>query len=397
MNIEMGSHRKTKYENVYWSWKSLRYRFKDENGKWVFRNYGAGSPKDAKRAQMDAQERADRIRAGVLDPKTEEIENHSRRPVEELAEEYIEFLETKGTKPENRKTCRNNIDRWVKECEIDRIIDADPSRCAVWLSRLTNIKTGQLLSARSQNAYRTSVLGLCKWASDYGRVLKNPLPPKLIPKADEDADRRRLSRAMSKEEFGWLIAHVPDYRRHFYVMAALSGIRWVELARLRWRSIDFEARSIKIESGKSKNKKAAELPIHDDVMGVLQEMGLKHPNAQVLPVEPRIKTWRRDIDNARKAWIDAAGSEVEGARREESEFLRYIDCRGRRIDRKCLRMTFCTWLKDADVDLRDAQMLMRHGDPKLTSNIYTDVRLVNLGAEVGKIDMGQVGGKVEQG
>ena len=41
-------------------------------------------------------------------------------------------------------------------------------------------------------------------------------------------------------------------------------------------------------------------------------------------------------------------------------------------------MSFCTWLKAAGVDLRDAQRLMRHSDPKLTSSVYTDIRLPNL-------------------
>ena len=43
-------------------------------------------------------------------------------------------------------------------------------------------------------------------------------------------------------------------------------------------------------------------------------------------------------------------------------------------------MSFCTWLKQAGVDLRDAQRLMRHSTPALTSNIYTDVRLADLRA-----------------
>jgi len=46
----------------------------------------------------------------------------------------------------------------------------------------------------------------------------------------------------------------------------------------------------------------------------------------------------------------------------------------------------CTWLKEAGVDLRDAQALMRHSDPKLTSNIYTDIRLKDLRKAVERMD-----------
>ncbi|MBL7218551.1 MAG: hypothetical protein ISS69_00425, partial [Phycisphaerae bacterium] len=73
----------------------------------------------------------------------------------------------------------------------------------------------------------------------------------------------------------------------------------------------------------------------------------------------------------------------------------YVDERGRRLDRKCVRMSFCTWLKAAGVDLRDAQRLMRHSDPKLTSGVYTDIRISNLRNAVESIqptDAGQAQG-----
>ena len=34
--------------------------------------------------------------------------------------------------------------------------------------------------------------------------------------------------------------------------------------------------------------------------------------------------------------------------------------------------------KEAGVDLRDAQRLMRHSDPKLTATVYTDLRVQDL-------------------
>lgn len=37
----------------------------------------------------------------------------------------------------------------------------------------------------------------------------------------------------------------------------------------------------------------------------------------------------------------------------------------------CLRHTYCTDLKDAGVDIRDAQYLMGHSDITMTANIYT--------------------------
>ena len=69
--------------------------------------------------------------------------------------------------------------------------------------------------------------------------------------------------------------------------------------------------------------------------------------------EPRLKTWKDDLARAEISYV--AGS-------------------GRLADRKCLRKTLGKRLKDAGVDLRDAQRLMRHQAPKLTAMIYTDLR-----------------------
>jgi len=44
------------------------------------------------------------------------------------------------------------------------------------------------------------------------------------------------------------------------------------------------------------------------------------------------------------------------------------------IDFHALRATFATSLARADVPLTQTQRLMRHSDPKLTANVYTDLR-----------------------
>jgi integrase len=72
-----------------------------------------------------------------------------------------------------------------------------------------------------------------------------------------------------------------------------------------------------------------------------------------------------------------------------------IDDRGKRVDLHALRKTFGTRLAMAGVPLTVAQRLMRHSDPKLTSNLYTDVRLLDLhGAVESMAAIGQSSSKV---
>ena len=49
-----------------------------------------------------------------------------------------------------------------------------------------------------------------------------------------------------------------------------------------------------------------------------------------------------------------------------------FDASGRKLDFHSLRYTFATKLAGKGVSQRLAQELMRHSDPKLTANIYTD-------------------------
>jgi hypothetical protein len=54
------------------------------------------------------------------------------------------------------------------------------------------------------------------------------------------------------------------------------------------------------------------------------------------------------------------------------------DERGRTLDVHALRTTFGTLLSRAGVPLRTAQSAMRHSDPKLTANVYTDPKLLDV-------------------
>jgi Phage integrase family len=54
------------------------------------------------------------------------------------------------------------------------------------------------------------------------------------------------------------------------------------------------------------------------------------------------------------------------------------DGRGRTLDVHDLRTTFGTLLGPDGVPLRTAQTAMRHSDPKLTANVYTDPKLLDV-------------------
>ena len=58
------------------------------------------------------------------------------------------------------------------------------------------------------------------------------------------------------------------------------------------------------------------------------------------------------------------------------------DERGRTVDVHALRHSFGTHLSKGGVPLRTAQAAMRHSDPRLTANVYTDPKLLDIAGAV---------------
>ncbi len=381
----------TRYPGVRYHGDVLYFRVQLAAGERKEIKFGLGTPRDAFRAREERQELENRIKAGLVDPLTHQAELHSARPVLELMEEYLDHLSAKG----DSQAHIDNIERFIREglqvCDFDRLLTIDPQKVNRWLADLT-------LSARSKNYRRIALLGFCRWAADYGRSPRNPLPSSLVPKFDENADRRRLSRAMSLTELGRLLdalldadkllgsyfghnkrqAKAAKMRRAFYQLVANTGLRWGETSRLRWGDLHLDEGLVIVPAGQTKNGKRAELPLVNPVVDSLRELcpAEAGETERVFTSTPTLRTWKDDLKRA-----GILGENDEG----------YVDDRGRRLDRKCLRMSYCTWLKHAGVDLRDAQQLMRHSDPKLTSNVYTDFRLHDLRAAVEKIHAGPQG------
>ncbi len=61
------------------------------------------------------------------------------------------------------------------------------------------------------------------------------------------------------------------------------------------------------------------------------------------------------------------------------------DQRGRTVDVHAFRHSFGTHLSKAGVPLRTAQAAMRHSDPSLTANVYTDPRLLDVAGALDKL------------
>ena len=370
-------YKRTRYRNVYYRGDVLYIRVrsakhKGDAGAWGEIRFGSGTPRDAESARQEAQDRFDRIRAGLVDPADEQARAESERPIETLITDYTARLRGLGRSANHVRETERCLRAWAKACRVARVSDATPEAFVRWMAELR--ESGR--SARTRNAYRTAALALTRWASENGRATKNALPSSLVPRAGEDDDRRRLSRALRPHEFQALLDAAPPQRRAFYLVAAMTGLRWSECARMRWGDVDFKAMVLTVQASQSKTKRRADLPLPERVGEALRAMrpeGVSEADP-IFGSAPVRGTWLRDLVRAGLLRHDPTKKDP----RPTAKSAGYRDELGRQIDRKCLRLSFGTWLHAAGVSVSDAQRLMRHSDPKLTLGVYRDVRIPTL-------------------
>jgi integrase len=170
----------------------------------------------------------------------------------------------------------------------------------------------------------------------------------------EKPRRARLRRALGEDELMRLLT-VAGARAPLYRTAALTGLRKDELRQLQWRDVrlDHAKPCLQLRPEANKSRRDERVPLQPGVVRLLASIRPvgSGPLDSVFPGIPTLQTFRRDLRRV--------GIPVE-------------DAEGKRADFHSLRYSFCTFLARAGVPIRTAMELMRHRDPKLTLQLYTD-------------------------
>ena len=229
--------------------------------------------------------------------------------------------------------------------------------------------------------------------------------------------------ALEGVELDALLVAAPPARAVVYLTAATTGLRRAELKELRTCDLDLDADAptVTARASTTKNRDKAVLPLPPETAAALRgsvdscttrdggraleqtpqphrETDVARARAvvhsksgggeapRVFASIPSVADLRTDLAAARANWIRLAPTDEERRERERSDFCRYEDGAGRVVDFHALRSTYATLLGRQGVPLVMAQQLMRHSDPKLTSNVYTRFELHDLHAAVARID-----------
>jgi integrase len=340
------------------------YRFTDADGK-KWERKGCTDRRAAEEFARAAESDAARTKAGLSDPKAERIAREARRPIAEHVAEFIAGMESKGNDPKHVRSTRAYIERVIKLAGTERIGDLTPSSVSVAVSTLKADK----LSARAVNAYVTAIKSFSRWLKRDGRTSDYAL--ETLTKQNEQADRRRIRRALTPEEAARVIKAAetgpdagglsgPD-RAMLYTLALGTGFRADELATLTANrfALDADPPTVTVMACYAKNRTEAVQPI---AAGLADQ--LRPWVASKAPARPVFDGMTERTAEMLRVDLEAAGIPYETASGV--------------ADFHALRAAYVTNLVASGASVKTCQTLARHSTPTLTIGLYAKVSLHDI-------------------
>jgi integrase len=347
------------------------YRYIDSDGRRVERK-GCPDKRVTEGLASQAEAEVARVRAGLVDPKTDAYRRHEVRPLSAHLDDFRADLTGKGNVPRYVQQVQSNVARVLSTGGMSRLSDLSPARVQAALSKLRD--TG--LSLQTINHSLRHIKGFSRWLHRDSRVREDNLAH--LKGFNVATDRRHDRGVLTAEEFAALLiatrAARPfrgltgEDRVMLYVVASYTGLRASELASLTPASFDLERLTVRVLAGYTKNREAAELPLRTDLAVMLRSyLAGRAVDAPVWP-----GTWAEKGAKMLRADLEQAG-------------VPYVDEDGHYRDFHSLRHRFGTELAAANVAPKVAQTLMRHSTITLTLDRYTHVGLFDTAGALDRL------------
>lgn len=357
---------------------------------------GYGDKKATETLAAELERRGLREAAGLVDP----AEEHAKRPLAEHAEDFRRYLTAKGNTADYVAKMLFRLTAVLDGCRFVRIGEIQTSAVVEYLGRLR--REGK--SVKTANDYLATIKGFTRWLWKDKRAMLDALAG-LSKLANAETDVRHARRDFAPDELARLldmarqspkvIRCLPGIDRHFlYLTACATGFRVSELASMTPESFNLEGDTptATVQASCTKNRKEAVQPLPRGVAEALRGYLVNKPNGvRLWPDNPNApaESWRlhggemirRDLAEARKAWLQSFQDTRQQAEAEQSDFLAYRDSDGCYMDFHALRHSFITMVGKTGVSPKEHQDLARHSTYALTSR-YSHSRFYDLAAAV---------------
>lgn len=173
-------------------------------------------------------------------------------------------------------------------------------------------------------------------------------------------------------------------RALLYKCLVLTGLRKGELASLTVGQCELDGPTphITLNAADEKNREGNAVPLRADLAADLSRHLAGRLEAAQRAAKAASRPTPAQLKPTEKLLYVPTGLVRILNRDLEAAGIPKRDDRGRTLDVHALRTTFGSLLSRAGVSLRTAQAAMRHSDPSLTANVYTDPRLLDVSGAV---------------
>ncbi len=313
-----------------------------------------------KQAAISAyQQRKTEIRQGKFIP--EEVQR-KKVSLDQIVNDYLESCQARKVKDVEEITTRA---QWWKSHFQGRsaksITASDVEGARKVLSHMKPYGHGytrkaKTLAAATINKYFAILKAAYFLALRNGKVDRNPVSQVKMLK-----ENNARVRYLSKEEEDRLFEILPTEYHAMVRIAIHTGLRRMELFKLKWTDVNFQQLVITI--GESKTGEARTVPLNDIAVGALKGIVRRIDNPYVFP-GTKPGTYRTDLPKSWKRFLELAGIEN----------FRWHD----------LRHTFGSRLVMAGVDLYTVSKLLGHHGIKMTER-YAHLSPGHLAQAVSKL------------
>jgi integrase len=295
------------------------------------------------------------------------------------------------------KQVLQRIQAVIGGCKFQSLSELDGDKVAAYLAKRRKLsrKDGGI-GAQTSNFYLQAIRHFASWCVIKKRLAENPfeeLNPLNVKK-----DRRHDRRALDLDELKKLLEATGTSRKSFrgltgrdrrflYLIAVGTGFRRSELLGLTPHHFDLTAGLVCLSAEETKNGEAARQPLHPEVLAEVRDfLDGRKQDAILWP-----GTWHEK--SAKMIRKDLAEAKLPYGVKGHDSVTRYADFHS-------LRHSFITALARNGTNIKLAQVLARHSDPKLTLGVYSHAAQDDLSAAVAAMPVpfgaGQVTMTVEQ-
>jgi integrase len=214
---------------------------------------------------------------------------------------------------------------------------------------------------------------LCHWAKQRGYLDRDPLDGM----ASFDAQPVTERRAMEPGEIRKLLESCAPQRRLLYEVAFCTGLRANELRQLTPRHLDSARCGLILEASWTKSRKKGFQPLPAELVRRL-EVAAEEKTAAGLYMQHTWQGTRKRASPRIQRPADPLLYVPTHPSRELEKDLRRAGMTkhgpGGKVDFHACRVAYTTLIFDVGGNLKEAQTLARHSDPRITANIYGKTR-----------------------